>query len=57
MSASPDAFDMAFTALCQLHGKEPSPSFYMLYREALVSELVEDGAVSAIKASFKSKRF
>ncbi|MHC1744871.1 MAG: DUF6475 domain-containing protein [Syntrophobacteraceae bacterium] len=57
MSAPPDAFDMAFTALCELHGKEPSPSFYMLYREALVSELGEEGAVFAIKASFKSKTF
>ena len=48
---------MAFTALCEPLGTEPSLSFYMLYREAMVSELGEDGAVSAIKASFKSKTF
>lgn len=57
MSARADSFDLAFTALCELHGKEPSPSFYMLYREALVSELGESGAVLAIKASFKTKTF
>lgn len=57
MSAKPDAFDLAFTALCELHGKEPSPSFYMLYREALVLELGEEGAVLAIKASFRTKTF
>lgn len=57
MNTEPDRFDMAFTALCELHGKEPSASFYLLYREALVSALGEDGAVEAIKISFKTKTF
>lgn len=52
-----DPFDLAFTALCELYGKTPSPAFYMMYRDSLVSELGETAAVEAIRHAFKQKTY
>ena len=52
-----DAFDQRFSALCELHGKEPSPFFCDMYRKSLVVKLGMEDACKAIEMAFESKTY
>jgi hypothetical protein len=56
-SQSPDKLDSCLAGLCELWGKEVTPTFYAMYRSALLSVLTFDEAVHGLNLSFVKKSY